>query len=194
MRRAKTLDHARGDPVARDRRGGVARDGAGRPGAIVIGGGGSSRTDCLLVLDAPVNDPPAKPKQVRCTDGDPSCDADGVVNGVCVFAVGVCANSTFDPRTARSAACSSITVEHALDNGDPKFDPDFQALQTRIDSEIESADHARPTAAPTPTNIRVSDSRARFRGNVCSRRKKQVKIATAVDVPGGRSTTRTRTS
>src|SRR5205823_5967577 len=60
--------------------------------AAVVGGGGSSTTDCLTVFDAPANVPPRRPKNVRCTDGDP-CDADGAVNGHCQFAVAVCANS-----------------------------------------------------------------------------------------------------
>ena len=42
--------------------------------AIVIGGGGSSRTDCLAVFDSAVNYPPDNPKRFRCKDGDP-CDA-----------------------------------------------------------------------------------------------------------------------
>ena len=40
--------------------------------ATIYGGGGSSRTDCLLVFDAPVNDPESRPKRVRCTDGEES--------------------------------------------------------------------------------------------------------------------------
>ena len=52
---------------------------------VTIGGGGSSRTDCLLVLQAPANDPPDRPKKVTCFDGAPSCDHDGIVNGVCEF-------------------------------------------------------------------------------------------------------------
>src|SRR5262249_20194380 len=106
--------------------------------ALVIGGGGSSETDCLLALDAPVNDPPGKPKEGRCAGGDHSCDADGIVNGECLFRIGVCANSTFDATRCTLAGVDSIDVDHAHDNGDPKFDPDFQALQTRIDSQIET--------------------------------------------------------
>lgn len=144
--------------------------------AVVFGGGGSSKADCLLVFDGPLNDPPTKPKKVRCTDGDPSCDADGVVNGVCTFPISVCANSTFDPLRCTLNGVSSIAVDHALDNGEPKFDVDFQALQSRINSQIET-----PTTSPnrctTPANIRVF-LQGPFPGDVCKRAKKQIKIVT----------------
>ncbi len=169
---------------------------AGAPAhALVFGGGGSSKTDCLLVFDAPVNDPPTKPKKVRCTDGDPACDADGLVNGVCTFGpavvpgggsfpVGVCANSTFDPLRCTLNGVDSITVEHALDNGDPKFDVDFQALQNRINSQIET-----PTTSPdrctTPGTVRVF-LQGPFPGDVCKRAKKQIKSATLSTVQDGK--------
>jgi hypothetical protein len=152
--------------------------------AIVIGGGGSSRTDCLLALDAPVNDPPTKPKKVRCTDGDPRCDADGVVNGECVFQVGVCANSTFDPTHCTLSGVNSIAVDHALDNGDPKFDTDFQALQNRIGSQIETPT-STANRCTTPTNIGVR-LEGPFPGDVCKSAKKQIKIVTLSTFQGGK--------
>ena len=156
--------------------------------AVIVGGGGSSKTDCLLVFDAPVNDPPTKPKKVRCTDGgtpdDPNCDADGVVNGECVFRVSVCANSTFDPTHCTLAGVNSITVDHALDNGDPKFDTNFQALRTRIISQIEP-----PTSSPdrctTATEIHVP-FQGPFPGDVCKSGKKQIKIVTLSTFQGGK--------
>ncbi|HET9062659.1 MAG TPA: hypothetical protein VFO62_05170, partial [Candidatus Binatia bacterium] len=63
--------------------------------ALVVGGGGSATSDCLVVFDAAVNSPVANPRDIRCADGDP-CDADGTVNGVCEFPISMCANSTFD--------------------------------------------------------------------------------------------------
>jgi hypothetical protein len=155
--------------------------------AIVIGGGGSSRTDCLLALDAPVNDPPAKPKKVRCTDGDSNCDADRVVNGECVFQVGVCANSTFDQTHCMLSGVASIAVDHALDNGDPKFDTDFQALQTRISSELEppvlSADHC---TTPTNIGVRLQGPFPGDAGNFCKSAKKEIKIVTLSTFQAGK--------
>lgn len=104
--------------------------------ALEVGGGGSNKTDCLVTFDAAANTPSSKPRHVRCVDGDASCDADGVVNGRCTFSLKVCANSTY------SASCTlnglqSITVENAIDNGDPKFHPAFQAVQTAIEADIQ---------------------------------------------------------
>jgi hypothetical protein len=105
--------------------------------AIIIGGGGSGSTDCLGVFAAAANQPTTKPRNIRCTDGDASCDGDGTVNGVCTFKVSFCANSTHDPARCNLAGVDDIVVEHALDDGSEKFDPDFQAFQSRIEGEIE---------------------------------------------------------
>jgi hypothetical protein len=149
--------------------------------AVLVGGGGSSATDCLAVFDAPANYPATRPKQVRCADGDP-CDADGTVNGRCEFAVALCINSEFDPRcTLRGVEV--ITVDHALDNGDRKFDPEFQALQTRIDSAFEL-----PTEDPgctLPTTLRVPVL-GPFAGSVCRKSRKTVKVVTLTPRIGGR--------
>src|SRR5258708_32076074 len=90
--------------------------------AIVQGGGGSSRTDCLTVIDAAANYPPDNPKRFRCADGHP-CDADGVLNGVCQFDVTICSNRSYNPTPCTLVGVDSITVAHAIDNRDRKFDP-----------------------------------------------------------------------
>lgn len=147
--------------------------------ATVVGGGGSPATDCLLVLDADVNSPSSKPRSIDCTDGDPACDDDGTVNGVCEFGVSVCANSTFDPRCTLNGV-TSIVVDHALDNGDPKFDTDFQALQQRISSTIDPSTGS-PNTDPdvcTPTtsfHVRVAGP---FVGPTCKRARKSLRIVT----------------
>src|SRR5580765_5731728 len=101
---------------------------------IIIGGGGGARTDCLLVLGTAPNTPTNRPRSVRCADGAP-CDGDGLVNGVCEFSLNACGNSTFDSRCV-SPGVGSIVVDHALDNGDPKFDTEFQALQNAINGMV----------------------------------------------------------
>jgi hypothetical protein len=151
--------------------------------AVVIGGGGSSRTDCLAVVDAAVNYPPDNPKRFRCKDGDP-CDADGIVNGVCAFDLTVCANSTYNPARCTLVGVDSIVVEHAADNGDPKFDPDFQALQNRINNAIVGPDdppNTDPDVCTTPSEFLIPVI-GPLAGNVCKRGKKQVKL-TAFAVP-----------
>jgi hypothetical protein len=150
--------------------------------AIVVGGGGSWRTDCLTALDGPINDPATKPKNVVCVDGDASCDADGVVDGVCTFQIAVCANSTFDPRCALNGV-QSITVAHAADNGDPKFDTQFQAMQNRILSDINPPT-TTSDACTNVTNFHVAID-GPLNGQ-CKKGKKQLQLVTLSKVINGR--------
>ena len=57
-------------------------------------GGGSPLTDCYalfeLAADVPLSG--SSLSTVTCTDGDPSCDADGIPDGVCQFSMRVCAH------------------------------------------------------------------------------------------------------
>lgn len=152
--------------------------------AVVTGGGGAAATDCLLVLDAPVTYPSARPRHVRCVDGDPTCDADATVDGLCRLAIRVCVNSTFDPRCA-SPGVASITVEHALDNGDRKFDPDFQALQTRIDNDLDLSTGGTPDLCTGWTTFTVPIDGPVGRGR-CRRGKKRLKIETRSAAVNGR--------
>lgn len=152
-----------------------------RAGATVIGGGGSSRTDCLAVLDAPVNDRINKPRNIVCTDGDSSCDADGVVNGVCEFAVKVCVNSTFNPACTLNGA-QTMLVDHSTDNGDPKFDTEFQALRNRLNNDI-SLPSTTPDDCTNVTNFHVAivGPLAGF----CKKNKKLLKFRTTSSVIAG---------
>jgi len=142
--------------------------------ALIVGGGGSPTSDCLLVFSTDANSPPDHPRNIRCADGDP-CDLDGTVNGSCQFAIAVCANSTADARCTLNGV-RSITVDHAEDNGDPRFDPEFQALQTRIDNTIDppSTDPDRCTAA---TNFHVAVQWP-FGGGRCIKGRKTLRIVT----------------
>ena len=101
--------------------------------ATVVGGGGSKTSDCVAVFDAAANSPapPKAPKNIDCVDGDASCDADGLRNGSCQFDLTICINSTALADCAPQNT-NSVTVDHAIDNGDAKFDPDFQSLQQRV--------------------------------------------------------------
>ncbi len=123
---------------------------------VEVGGGRPARTDCYATLKANVNAPKSNPRSVRCVDGDPTCDGDATVNGVCSFAVTVCANSTFNPTACTSTGIETLTVEHGLDDGvDPAFDPDMQALQAVVDNDI---------VLPTTTqNLCSSTSQVRVR-------------------------------
>jgi len=154
--------------------------------AVTIGGGGSSSTDCLLALEAPANTPENKPRNIRCTDGDAACDGDGIVNGVCAFPVSACANSTYNPASCDLVGVDTITVDHALDNGDEKFDPDFQALQANIDNDIAPPNDDPDACTGSPTTIRVVIEGPFLAGGVhkCKRRTKLLKIVSTGIIGG----------
>lgn len=151
--------------------------------ATETGGGGSKKRDCLVTFDAAVNQPTGKPKHVRCTDGDAACDSDGIVDGICSFELSVCANSTFNPDCTLSGL-DTLTIDNAIDNGDPKFDPDFQAVQASVDSDIQP-----PTAVAdictTPTIIKVP-IKGPIGNNKCGPRRKKVKLTALSELIGGK--------
>lgn len=154
-----------------------------RAEAIVVGGGGSARIDCLAVFEAAANTPASHPKSIRCTDGDPTCDADGIVNGSCEFPVAVCANSDFSPMCSLQGV-QTITIAHALDDGDPQFDPELQALQGRVLSEIDPPTNAGDLCtSPTSFHLRV---RGPFAAGVCKPAKATVQMVTLSGLIDGR--------
>ena len=150
--------------------------------AVMVGGGGSTTTDCLTVFDAPANVPARTPRNVRCKDGDP-CDADGTVDGRCEFPVAVCANSTADPR-CRATGVSQVLVQHAQDNGDPLFDPELQALAARIGVAFELPEQ-RADRCSTATSFHVPVS-GPFAGGKCKRGSKTIRLTSFATPPGGR--------
>jgi hypothetical protein len=141
-------------------------------GATVLPGGGPARLDCLGVFETPVVLNP-RTRQIRCVDGDPACDADGVVNGECKFAVSVCANSP-TPATCTVLGVQSMFIEHSDDNGDPKFDPDFQALQSRIDNQIDPPT-SDPDQCTSTSNVTVK-LKGPFPGNRCRQSTKVLRL------------------
>ncbi len=152
--------------------------------ADIYGGGGGSKKDCLMVFEAGFNYPPGRNRLIRCTDGDPNCDGDGLVNGVCRFPVSICANSTFNPAKCTLNGVESITVDHALDNGDSKFDPEFQALQTRINNEIDPpTNDVDACTSPATLSVRVKGPSA---NNRCRKDRKRVRITTESTFIGGK--------
>jgi hypothetical protein len=146
--------------------------------ASTVRGGGSKKTDCMSTFEAPgANKPPIPkiPKHVDCIDGDPACDVDGLRNAVCVFDLQVCLNSTIVPELADCGPVSteSLRVDHSDDDGDPKFDPDFQALQARVDTlGLPNADPDACTLQSAITvPLRIPKSGSKYRTN-----KKKVKL------------------
>lgn len=153
--------------------------------AVEVGGGGSSRKDCLVTLQAAANTPAGNPRHVRCIDGDPACDSDGTVDGVCRFLVSVCANSTTLDSGCTLNGVQSITVQHAEDNGDPRFDADFQALQARITNEIDPPSETSDVCT-APTVVTVPIKGPYGRNNHCGANRKRLKISSRSQVIDGK--------
>ena len=148
--------------------------------AVLVAGGGSKTTDCMAVFDAVGANSPAAPKvprNVDCIDGDTDCDSDGLRNGECVFSLQVCLNSTLVPTCTADEVMTAV-VDHAEDNGDEKFDPDFQALQTRIDSlGLPTTD----SDACTVSNSITVPLRAPSSGNKYGTAKKRLRVTVTGD-------------
>lgn len=142
--------------------------------ARIVGGGGSKSKDCLVVFDAAANFPIGKEKQVRCADGDSTCDTDGVVNGSCRIAVRVCVNSTSSSDCTLNGV-SEINVDHSFDDGrDAKFDPDFLAMRQRIDQDFLFPVTTAGTC--TGTVAFTVPIKGPLGNNHCSRKKKKLKL------------------
>lgn len=151
--------------------------------ALVVAGGGSASSDCLVVFTASANSPAAQPRNVKCVDGDLACDTDGLVNGTCQITVGACGNSTA-LSSCTLAGVQSITVDHALDDGDKKFDPQFQALQTQIDNAIQPPTD-ETNLCTVPTNFLVT-IKGPVGKNTCQSNSKTVKVKTVSKSIGGK--------
>ncbi|HJQ82921.1 MAG TPA: hypothetical protein VKA21_02520 [Candidatus Binatia bacterium] len=101
------------------------------PASALTPGGGPIETDCLAEFGGtPPNSPASRPRDLRCTDGDPDCDDDPEA-GICRFRVEVCLNVS-DPACA-PADLDAYLVENEQPDTNPRHDFDFQALEDRLD-------------------------------------------------------------
>ncbi len=123
-----------------------------------IAGGGSRKTDCHaefrgdgLELNYPPFDPnrekQKKQTEVRCTDGDPACDHDGLVNDSCRFSVDVCLRVENDSRFPDCEAADVVKIR-------------VQAKSSPLDAASleEALDFLLPATAPVCTSGRFVDS------------------------------------
>lgn len=88
--------------------------GAGVARAVVLGGG-LVRSDCTVAFEGV--DATNADSGVVCHDGDSTCDADGAIDGVCHFAVRVCAHTS-------APGCSPAAVTGVQPGGIPFALPD----------------------------------------------------------------------
>ena len=100
---------------------------AAAPAGALVSGGGSPRTDCYATFEGVAGSNGSN--EVVCVDGDPTCDFDGMCNGVCHFDVTVCA------RQDGGAECDAPTIVRLKSPGNKLALP-----------EVPAAD---PTCGPT---------------------------------------------
>jgi len=81
------------------------------PARAQVTGGGPAKSDCYVEWSGVT---PNKGKNLDCQDGDPSCDVDGVQNGLCVLGIGVCLAQTNVPE------CIPQSVQKAMVKPSPK--------------------------------------------------------------------------
>ncbi len=150
--------------------------------AAMLGGGGNRAADCLATVE--VADSAANgSRKAECDDGDAACDDDGQKDGVCSFLVRVCLNSTALEACTPSST-DAVTVAHAVDNGDRKFDPEFQALQSRIDA-LDLPDDYEADDCTAHTTLTVALKGPRRNGKM-GRGRKKLKLS-AYGVASGRA-------
>jgi hypothetical protein len=124
------------------------------PESCAIPGGGGKATDCLVEFDG------VPSATVRCTDGDPSCDTDGSVNGACRFAITTCLDVA-DARLPRCRAgeVASLRVRNGR-AGTRGFDPALAALEARVAATLPAGNAA--CLSPSPVYVALRGKK-RFR-------------------------------
>ena len=156
------------------------------PPSCAVPGGAPAARDCHaefagdgIRLNYPSFDParPNRPgKQVRCFDGDVTCDQDGVANNVCVFDVDVCLRNA-DPNlpSCTPADVTAVTVRGTAG------DPDLAGLQTALGALLPATTNVCTTGRTLAVPLKGPDASGRFRTT-----KKKVKLsaltAAGVDV------------
>ena len=104
-----------------------------------VKGGKDAATDCYAEMASSVislNYPgfnPAKPKpakEVRCFDGDPGCDLDGVANNSCEFDLDLCLRNA-DPSLP---SCTPADVTAVAISGSTSKYPELAAVQLAVDA------------------------------------------------------------
>jgi polyvinyl alcohol dehydrogenase (cytochrome) len=140
-------------------------------------GGGAVPTDCQaefaapgLRLNFPASDPsrPRRPMEVRCFDGDPSCDVDGVANGACEFDIDVCLRNP-DPAlpSCTPADVTAVTVR-------PASDPQVAALQSALNALLPATTNVCTTGQTLTVPLKGPDSVGHFQ-----RARKRVRLHAA---------------
>ncbi len=114
---------------------GTVPAGAVCTGDCPLAGGGTPSVDCLAEYVGAGAIVGRNHRLATCEDGDPSCDSDGEVNGVCVLDVKACLNQD-DPDLTRCAAkgVGSFRIRNA------RGDAELIGLQTKVSNLLPTSD------------------------------------------------------
>ena len=100
----------------------------------LLPGKGSEKAECMIEFygaELVPSSPGKKAKRAVCVDGE-ACDADGVVNDVCVFPVGVCVNVE-DPRFPK---CDSTGIAEFVVKKSKPESPEIAALAAAVAADL----------------------------------------------------------
>jgi polyvinyl alcohol dehydrogenase (cytochrome) len=137
------------------------------PATYNVPGGGPEETDCHAEFGSPalfLNYPPFNPanpkkrRQVRCFDGEPGCDTDGVVNGVCSFPIDVCLRNADPALACTPADVTSVTVDNKPVSS-PKYSPELAALQTALNALLPATSCACTSGQTIPVALKGDGKR-----------------------------------
>jgi|GEM_PF-1502023 len=138
------------------------------PDCPVKGGGDDPTSDCHLELASDVvrlNSPffnPAtlKPaKEIRCFDGDPGCDLDGLANNSCTFDVDVCLRNA-DPTLAMCMPADVTVVEIS---GNTNNFPGLTTLQTAVNALVPATTNVCTTGQTVVVPLKGPSSKGEFK-------------------------------
>jgi hypothetical protein len=116
-----------------------------RVGRAQVLGGGLADADCRVVFDGVTATDGSS--GVVCTDGDPSCDADGRVDGSCHFAVSLCTGTA-------SPGCDTAPLSAMTVAGLDVSPPDLPAPDGSCGPEL---DVGVPVAGAIGATVRARD-------------------------------------
>lgn len=106
------------------------------PWGCSLPGGRGKKADCLVEYDGPAA---SGPRRVRCTDGDPRCDTDGVPNGTCRFLLTACVNVA-DPALPACAPERLRSFAIRMADRDPQLDALSLAIYQRLGATNQCTD------------------------------------------------------
>jgi outer membrane protein assembly factor BamB len=158
--------------------------GAACPPSCPLPGGGNPAQDChaefasiALHPNFPPTRAPANRREVRCFDGEPGCDLDGVVDDACVFDIDVCLRNA-DPALP---GCTAADVTAVRVGGGSS--PDLAALEAALTALLPAAANVCTSGQTLRVPLAGPDRLGRFRR---ASRRVTLSARTAAGVDGDR--------